>query len=178
MVGMKTILWATLTANGNYQRNDPRHPPRPEALADFAAHARAAGNFVVGRTTFEAFAAQARPADGAPRTPDGGGLGNAIPIVVSRAAPPGVVSARSPKEALALLRERRFATALVAGGATLHNAFLAEDLVDELVIDVASNLEDDGLKLLLPKGAFRALALLKQKALGGGVVQLRYDLRA
>ena len=38
---MKTTLWATLTANGNYQRNDSQHPPRPEALADFAASAAA-----------------------------------------------------------------------------------------------------------------------------------------
>lgn len=58
---MKTILWATLTANGNYQPNDPKHPPRPEALADFAAHVRAAGCFVVGRRTFEGFAREGAP---------------------------------------------------------------------------------------------------------------------
>ena len=58
------------------------------------------------------------------------------------------------------------------------NAFLAADLVDELVLDVAPALEDEGFKLILPKGRHRPLALLETKPLGGGVVQLRYDLRA
>ena len=55
MKRIKTILWATLTANGNYARATAERPPRPEALADFAAQATAAGNFIAGRRTFEAF---------------------------------------------------------------------------------------------------------------------------
>jgi dihydrofolate reductase len=171
---MKTILWATLTANGNYQRNDPAYPPCPEALADFAAQVRVTGCFVVGRRTFEAFAAQ-QPG----RAPAAGdALGAPTIVLVSKSpAPPGVLSARSPGEALTLLRERGFSTALLAGGETLHNAFLAEDLVDELTLDVAPVLEDEGFKLRLPKGGHRTLGLLETKALGGGVMQLRYDLR-
>lgn len=170
---MKTILWATLTANGNYQRNDPQHPPRPEALSDFAAHVAASGNFIVGRTTFEAFAAQ-QPSGGGP--PEGPMRGAAI-IVVSRKALPGVTVAPSPNDALALVRERGFPTALIAGGEKLHNAFLAADLVNELVLDVAPVLEDEGFKLVLPKGQYRTLSLVETKPLGGGVMQLRYDLR-
>jgi hypothetical protein len=52
---MKTIVWATLTANGNYAQASAAHPPKPEALGDFAAHAKRVGNFIVGRRTFEAF---------------------------------------------------------------------------------------------------------------------------
>jgi hypothetical protein len=29
---MKTILWAALTANGNYAQSSPEHPPKKEAL--------------------------------------------------------------------------------------------------------------------------------------------------
>ena len=79
---MKTILWATLSANGNYARASAAYPPKPEATADFAAHALAHGNFIVGRRTFEAFQAQpARAgADGsAPRTP----FANTTIVVVS-----------------------------------------------------------------------------------------------
>jgi hypothetical protein len=32
---MKTILWAALTANGNYAQSSPEHPPKKEALDDF-----------------------------------------------------------------------------------------------------------------------------------------------
>jgi len=174
---MKTILWATLTANGNYQRNDPHHPPRPEALADFAANVRSAGNFIVGRKTFEAFAAQQAPTADR-RAPDASGMGTPTIVVVSSTPPPGVLGAPGPREALALLRERGFETALVAGGETLHNAFLAADLVDELVFDIAPVLEDEGLALLLPRGGHRDLSLRETRSLGGGVVQLRYDLGA
>ncbi len=171
---MKTILWATLTANGNYQRNDPELPPRPEALADFATHVATTKSFIVGRKTFEHFAAQ-RPAG---RAGGGGGPADATIVVVTRRASPGVLAASSPREALTLVRERGFSTALVAGGETLHNAFLAEDLVDELVVCVAPVLEDDGYKLLLPKGRRRRVSLVETQPLGGGVVRLRYDLRA
>lgn len=173
---MKTILWATLTANGNYQRNDPKHPPRSEALADFGAHVASTGNFIVGRTTFEGFAAQ-QPAP-SPTAPSGGPMARATIVVVSSNPPPGVMSASSPSAALAAMRERGFASALIAGGEKLHNAFLAEDLVDELVLNIAPVLEDDGFKLILPKGAHRTVALIETRSLGGGVVQLRYDLRA
>ena len=47
---MKTILWATLTANGNYAQSGPENPPKKEALEDFTAHAKAAG---IGRRSFE-----------------------------------------------------------------------------------------------------------------------------
>lgn len=173
---MKTILWATLTANGNYQRNDENHPPRPEALADFAAHVHDTGCFVVGRTTFEAFAAR-RPADEPARAPDAGAMGDATIVVVTSRPIPGILVAPSPKEALDLLAARGKQAVLLAGGARLHNAFLAADLVDEVVFDVAPVFEDAGLKLVLPEGSKRAATLIDTRALGGGVVQLRYRLR-
>ena len=76
---MKTILWATLSANGNYAKASAEHPPKPEALADFAAQARRAGNFIAGRNTFQNFQADAsrRPSD------DGQALAGVEPIVIS-----------------------------------------------------------------------------------------------
>jgi dihydrofolate reductase len=46
----------SLTANGNYARVRPDHSKK-EALEDFATQARSAGNFIMGRRTFEAFQA-------------------------------------------------------------------------------------------------------------------------
>lgn len=175
---MKTILWATLTANGNYARNDPAHPPRPEALADFAAQAGAAGNFIVGRRTFESFQAQSKPARADASPAPNPFASTTIVVVSSSLRVPGILSVSTPRAALELLAERGHRTALIAGGERLHNAFLAEDLVDELVLNVAPVLEDDGFKIALPKGQYRELSLLETKPLGGGVLQLRYDLRA
>src|SRR6478609_5459095 len=173
---MKTILWATLSANGNYARATAAHPPKPEATADFAAQALAHGNFIVGRRTFEAF--QAQPARAGA---DGAAAPNpfattTIVVVSTTLAVPGVPRAATPEAALALVRQRGHSTALVAGGEKLHNAFLERDLVDELLLNIVPTLEDEGLKILLPKGNRRELELIGSRQLAAGIVQLHYAL--
>lgn len=166
---MKTILWAALSANGNYAQSSPENPPKKEALDDFANHAKAAGNFIVGRRTFEAM-----------RASGGGGFADIDIVVVSRSAHdiPGIKFVESPQEALNYLQEKGHQTALLAGGADLHNAFLGHGLVDELIFNVAPVLEGKGLNLLLDKDHYRYkdVQLLDFKSLGGGVIQLHYAI--
>jgi dihydrofolate reductase len=172
---MKTILWATLTANGNYARSTPAHPPKPEALADFAAQVATHGNFIVGRQTFQEFQSQPQRQSPSAASP----FAKADIVVVSRTLQmPGVACVPTPEAALAHLRERGHSSALVAGGERLHNAFLAAGLIDELLINIAPTLEDEGLRILLPKGQHRELRLLANKGLGGGIQQLRYAVIA
>jgi dihydrofolate reductase len=165
---MKTILWAALTANGNYAQSSPEHPPKQEALNDFVAHAKAAGNFIVGRRTFEGVQASG-----------GATVFTDIDIVVLSSSIkeiPGVKVVRSPQEALNYLREKGHQTALLSAGADLHNAFLGQGLVDELIIDINPVLEGKGLNILLDTDhyQYRDIQLLDFKSLGGGVVQLHY----
>lgn len=164
---MKTILWAALTANGNYAQSSPEHPPKKEALDDFATHAKAAGNFIVGRKTFEGF-----------RASGGGAFTNIDIVVVSKSAKeiPGVKLVGSPQEALNYLQEKGHKTALLSGGADLHNAFLEQGLVDEIIFNVVPVLEGKGLNLLLDTAnyQYKDVRLLDFKPLGDGVVQLRY----
>lgn len=166
---MKTILWAALTANGNYAQSSPEHPPKREVLDDFAAQVKAAGNFIVGRRTFEGM-----------RASGGGALGPLDIVVLSQSAKaiPGIQLVRSPQEALTYLQAKGHATALLAGGADLHNAFLGHRLVDELIFNVAPVLEGKGLNLLLDTShyQYKDVRLVDVKSLGGGVVQLRYAL--
>lgn len=166
---MKTILWAALTANGNYAQSSPEHPPKMEALADFAAQAKIAGNFIVGRRTFEGM-----PAIG------GGARGDVDIVVLSRSAKdlPCVTCMTTPQAALTYLQSKGYTTALLAAGADLHNAFLSQGLVDELIVDVVPVLEGKGLNLLLDTShyQYKDVQLVDCKPLGGGVVQLRYTL--
>jgi dihydrofolate reductase len=167
---MKTTLWATLTANGNYAQSSPEHPPKPEAFNDFVAHARAAGNFIVGRRTFEGMQANA-----------GNPFGEIDIVIVSRSVKeiPGVKVVGSPQEALSYLQAKGHTTALVGAGADLHNAFLGQELVDEVIFNVAPVLEGKGLNLLLDTDhyQYKDVQLLDFKPLGGGVVQLHYAIK-
>jgi dihydrofolate reductase len=166
---MKTILWATLTANGNYAQSSPEHPPKMEALGDFAAQARATGNFIVGRRTFEGMQASG-----------GNPFGEVDIVVVSQSVKdiPGVKVVETPQEALDYLQRKGHTTALLSGGADLHNAFLGQGLVDEVIFNVAPVMEGKGLNLLLDQDhyQYRDVQLLDCKPLGGGVIQLRYAL--
>ncbi|MBD0378576.1 dihydrofolate reductase family protein [Paenibacillus sedimenti] len=167
---MKTILWATLTGNGNYAQSSSNNPPKKEALGDFAAHAQAAGNFIVGRRTFEGMQAS-----------NGGGTFAGMDIVVVSASVkeiPGVTVVGSPREALSYLQDRGYQTALISGGADLHNAFLGQGLVDELIFNVAPVLEGKGLNLLIDteKYQYKEVELLNFKSLGSGFIQLHYAI--
>ncbi|RUS48918.1 dihydrofolate reductase family protein [Cohnella sp. AR92] len=168
---MKTVLWATLTANGNYAQSGAENPPKKEALNDFAKQAMAAGNFIVGRRTFEAMRGNGG---------GGGPFANLDIVVLSQtvAEMPGAAVAKSPEEALRYLRERGHQTALISGGADIHNAFLGRGLVDELIFNVAPVLEGKGLNLVIDQANYRykEVSLIDCSPLGGGVVQLRYAI--
>ncbi|QBD76827.1 dihydrofolate reductase [Ktedonosporobacter rubrisoli] len=166
---MKTILWATLSANGNYAQSSAENPPKTEAVNDFVNQARAVGNFIVGRKTFESFA-----------TNGGGPFSGLDIVVVSQSAKelPGAQVVASPKEALAYLQAKGHQRALLVGGAALHNAFLAQELVDEFIFDIAPVLEGKGYNLLLDQNnyKYKKAQLMDFKPLGNGVVQLHYAL--
>lgn len=176
---MKTILWATLSANGNYAQSTPENPPKKETLDDFAAQAKAAGNFIVGRRTFEQMQAPGRVSQEEQTSVDGPFAGLDI-VVISNSIRdiPGVTVARSPQEALNYLQQKGHQTALISGGSDIHNSFLSHGLVDEVIFNVAPVLEGKGLNLLIDKNnyGYKPVQLLDCKPLGGGVVQLRYAI--
>ncbi|WP_199619824.1 dihydrofolate reductase family protein [Paenibacillus alkalitolerans] len=174
---MKTILWATLTANGNYAQTSPDNLPKKEALDDFATHAKAAGNFVVGRRTFEQMQDPGRVPHEERVNADGPFAGIDI-VVMSKSIQdiPGVTVVRSPQEALDYLQGKGHHTALISGGADIHNSFLSQGLVDEVIFNIAPVLEGKGLHLMIDTDhyTFKDVQLLDTKPLGGGVVQMHY----
>lgn len=165
---MKVTLWATLSANGSYAGATPENPPRAEALADFRQEALTHGNFIVGRKTFEGFASRGP-------NPDFRDLD--IIVVSTRDTPmAGVLGATSPRAALALLAARGHGKALISGGEALHNAFLAEGLVDEMILNIAPVLDGGGLNIHLPAGKHLPVQLVSCRQMNGGLVQLRFEL--
>ena len=164
---MKTILWGTLVANGNFAQISEDKPAHQAAFGDFAARAQATGNFIVGRKTFEGFAASGI-----------GSMGKIDVVLVSQSIKeiPGVKVVSSPQEALTYLQAKGYTTTLLAGGAALLSAFLSQGLVDELVLNVVPALEGKGLNLLLDQDRYQyqEVKLLGFQSLGNDIVQLHY----
>jgi dihydrofolate reductase len=178
---MKTILWATMTANGNYAQSSPEHPPKQEALNDFAMHAKTVGNFIVGRKTFEGMQDTTR----VPQTESKnkkGPFADIDIVVISKSTKeiPGVKVVQSPQEALTYLVKKGHKTALLSGGAELHNTFLQQGLVDEIIFNITPVLEGKGLNLLLDTVTYqyKNIQLLDFKPIGSGIIQLHYAIEA
>ncbi|WP_230873963.1 hypothetical protein [Paenibacillus woosongensis] len=118
---MKTILWATLTANGNYAQTSTDNPPKKESLDNFAAQANAAGNFIVGRRTFEEMTDPSRMSQ-EEQSSSGGPFAGLDIVVMSKniGTIPGITVVKSPQEALNYLKQRGHQTALISGGAEIQ----------------------------------------------------------
>lgn len=139
-------------------------------FSEFPGHIREIGNLVVGRRTYEIMAA--------------GGeferLGNIKVVVVTgsefRTVSPDHTIARMPQEALLQLDQAGFSQALVAGGGGLNASFLAENLLDEIYLDVEPWIIGRGVRLF-SEGYFEAkLKLIEVKELKKGTVQLHYQI--
>jgi len=138
---------------------------KQEELDDLFARAREAGNIVMGRKTFEIFN-------------DGVMFSGLDVVVVSSGSDfedAHVVG--SPNECLNYLNQKGYEKAFIIGGVTLANAFLTENLIDELYINVEPYIEE-GLKLGPVDGSFKNLELLGyQEIEKSGIVQLHYKVK-
>ncbi|GGG85854.1 dihydrofolate reductase family protein [Paenibacillus radicis (ex Gao et al. 2016)] len=175
---MKTILWAGLSANGNYSQSDYDHAPSEAALYNFGEFVKEAGNYIVGRRTFEALLRN-QPAPSSKDNAADPFAGIDI-VVISRNFQelPGVKIVATPQQAIAYLQEKGHSTALLAGGVTLHNTFLEAGLVDELILNISPLLEGKGVNLLLnqERPEHKEIKLLDFKSIGSDIIQLRYAI--
>ncbi len=164
---MKTILWAAITANGAYMHGNQGYRWPKVVFEEFDRDASEAGNCILGRNTFTEY------------VDSGGSFGKLDVVLVSRTPRehPGVTCAGSPGEALLALEGKGHSTALVGGGDSLINAFLAEDLADELVLLVTPELGGGAGRVETPGGRYRPMELLETRALDAGTVRLHYSLR-
>lgn len=164
---MKTILWAAITANGTYMHGDSDYRWKKEVFEDFDACALEAGNCIVGRKTYEEYVGS------------GATMGDLEVVVVSRSKGdvPGITVVASPREALWHLEQKGFASALVGGGDSLLNAFLADGLADEIVFNITPEMGGPGNHIALSAPQVKPLKLLGFREIGAGILRLHYALK-
>lgn len=139
----------------------------------FAEIAKECGCFIVGRKTYE-------------RVKDWGEEYNFDSLEVSA----GVIItknknfkvgekcslASSPADAISQLKAKGFEKILVTGGATVNSAFIKEDLIDEIFLNVEPFVLSSGISLFSKEEFDCKLSLLGVKEIGDGILQLHYKI--
>lgn len=166
---MKVILYMAITANGMIANNDDdANWLTKEEAASYCEIVRKTGCLIVGRRTYHILTKQ----------PEFQEFKDAKLVVVSHDEVELVDArhavAHSPKEAVALLSD--FAEVIVAGGGILNASFLAENLVNEMYLDIEPAILGDGIPLFKGQSFERGLKLLGTKMLSENEIQLHYQV--
>ena len=167
---MKVILYMAITANGIIAKDDDTADfLTKEESASYVSMVISTGNLIIGRRTYEVLSMQ-------PEFREFLKAGIKI-IVVSHSdfsvKDTGHLVAHSPQKALAFVASD---AVVVAGGAMLNAAFLGENLVDEVYLDVEPAFLGKGMPLFSGKDFERRLELLGIKNISKNEIQLHYKV--
>lgn len=169
---MKVTLYMAITANGFIAKENEDTSFVSEVEWDsFRKMIKTIGNMIIGSRTYEIMR-------------DGGefkNLENIRVIMVSENVNFQTITnnhsvAKASKDALAILEKEGFNTALVAGGETLNASFAAENLVDEIYLDIEPIVFGKGIRLFRENDFEAKLKLLETKKLSNDEVQLHYQV--
>ena len=83
---------------------------------------------------------------------------------------------KSPKEILAMLEQKGFTMAFLAGGGQLNASFAKEGLIDEIYLDVEPLILGQGIKIFADSDFEFWLELLDFKKLNSNTIQLHYKV--
>lgn len=168
---MKVILYMAISVNGIIARenNDTSWVSQTE-WESFRKTTQKVGNIIIGRRTF----------DVAVREGDFPFEGSFNVVCTSKDIVnkwgDNVVFVKSPQEALKVLEDRGFDTAMVGGGGNLNSQFMKENLVDEIYLDVEPIVLGEGISLFEDADFEAKLALIETTKLSGNEIQLRYKV--
>ena len=166
---MKVILYMAITANGMIaDHDDGASFLTSEEAGSYCSVVKNAGCLIVGRRTYNILTKQ----------PEFQEFKDAVLVVVSRESvalvDPRHQVARSPKEAVKLLSN--FPEIIVAGGGILNASFIADNLVDEMYLDIEPAILGNGIPLFKGQDFECDLRLLGQKMLSENEIQLHYKI--
>jgi dihydrofolate reductase len=167
---MKVILYMAISADGMIANsNDDASWISKEEWDSYSLTVRNAGCVIVGRRTYHILTSQ----------PEFSELADVKVVVVSsenfNTLSSKHVVVHSPKEALECLKD--FPEIIVAGGGILNAAFMSENLVDEIYLDIEPVVIGKGIPLFQGKQFEQQLQLIGTKQLSKNEIQLHYSVR-
>lgn len=169
---MKVILYMATTVNGYIAKEDDDTSFVSEnEWENFRKMIKRTGNIIVGRRTYEIMK----------KSNEFEGLKDIKVLVVTNNPSFNTTNSNhstqpSPKEALEFLRQQGFQEVLVAGGSKLNTSFMAENLIDEIYLDIEPLALSRGIKLFADADFEAKLELLDTKQFSPNELQLHYKV--
>jgi len=166
---MNVTLYMAMSLNGSIaEKNGSEDFLSPAHWGKFCRLAQEYGNFIVGRKTYEAVK----------NWNEGFGfddLKGIKKIIISQnehyKLDEGYTLATSPKDALAAIKD--FESVLVTGGSTINTAFLREDLLDDIILNMEPALIGKGIPLFAEDDFSKKLDFVSSEETKG-IVTLHY----
>ena len=169
---MKTVLYMGITPNGYIAKsNGDSEWTSEEDLKGFYEQSKNAGNIIMGRNTY-----LAASKSGYFPFPDALNIVASHHPIENTWADKVVITTQSPQEVLAMLEQKGFSTAFLAGGGELNTSFIKDGLIDEIYLDVEPLIFGKGIKLFAEEDFEIELGLLGTKNLNPNTIQLHYKV--
>ena len=167
---MKTTLFLSVSIDGMIA-DSQGIPAFPEpAWEDWCSLVNQADNVIAGRTSFEQLAGDESAAI----------LNPAHKVVLSTrdidVGDSGWQHARTPAEALEIVRQAGVDEAMIGGGTAVAHSFMSENLVDEIVIDLQPAVFGSGAPMFGDVLDPTYLKLIESQPLNDDVLRLRYQV--
>jgi len=167
---MKVVLYMAISANGIIAKNDDDTSwISQEEWNSYSQATRKAKCLIVGRRTYHILTNQ----------PEFSELRDVKLIAVSKedfkTSADNHFIAHSPKEALELLKD--YEEVIVAGGGTINASFLAENLVDEIYLDIEPIFIGQGIPIFKGQDFETKLELIGESKISNNEIQLHYKIK-
>lgn len=138
----------------------------------FGELAKKHGCFIIGRKTYEAVQ----------KWPDYNfnDIEASLKIVVSndkdlKLDPPFLV-ANSPKDAIEKAIAMNFESAILTGGSTINSAFITENLIDEVMINIEPTIIGNGIPIFAKSDFEKRLSLDEAVRIADDIIQIKYKV--
>jgi len=167
---MKVILYMAMTANGYIAKENDETPWSDVIWGGYYEFVKKRGNIILGERTYELMK----------EVNEFEKLGFPITVVVSSSTDnkndERTTFVLSPKEAVAVMKEKDVSEVVVGGGSMLNAGFLKDGLLDEIYLDIDPWLFGKGIKLFAETNAEAKLRLLEVSKLSENVIRLHYEV--
>ena len=166
---MKVLLYMASTVNGFIATDKDETPWSEEVWNGYYTFVRERGNIILGRKTYDMMKAANEFEK----------LGSPVTVVISHTADQSpdkmVTFVTSAKEAVGVMKQKGMKEVVVGGGSAINAAFLKEDLLDELYLDIDPLLFGKGVPLFAETENIQAkLELIGVQNLSKNTLRVHY----